>query len=170
MITGLWRAMMSALREGPVQTVKVQVFDDMGRVQVERHQDYGFAAAPANGEGIVIECDGHMVVLRIDQVDGRPELQANEVSVWHRDGHKITLKAGRVIDVECDTYNVKTKQYNVQATYSATIDTPTMTVTNMIQSQNLNVSGTSVIDGIDIGAHTHGGVENGGDHTSGPDK
>lgn len=47
----LRRALFRNLREGPVQTVSVRVFDTNARDDAERHQDYGFAGNPVDGQG-----------------------------------------------------------------------------------------------------------------------
>lgn len=90
-----------------VQKYKVDVFETKGAEMAERFQDYGFAAQPSEGEGLVIDAGGSVIVLRIDRLKDRPELSNDDVAVWHKDGAKIHLKANKIIEVDCASFNVK---------------------------------------------------------------
>jgi len=165
------RARMRAQQDsGAVQKVRVDVNDTFGRDDVERLQDYGFSARPSAGEGIVIEVGGHLLVLRMDQTASRPKLELDEVSVWHKEGHSVTLKAGKKIVVDCDIYEVNTQTYIVNAATSAAFNTPTVTASAALASQTINVEGTGMIDGVNVGEHDHGNVQQGLDRTDGPSK
>lgn len=148
-------------------TAGLGAFTDDARDQAERFQDYGFAANPVDGEGLRIEVGGHTFILRMDRLADRPRLDAYEVSVWHKDGHHVTLKAGRLVAVECD-------QLSIKAAVGVIIETPTLALTG-----NQVVSGTTtaqmvvgitdvVANGTGLGEHDHGGVQRGSERSDGP--
>jgi len=148
----LRRALMRGLKDGGVQKVRVEVFDDQTRDGVERWQDYGFAGNPGDGQGLVIEAGGHTVVLRMDRAGERPQLDAYEVAVWHKDGHHVILKAGRQVEVVADQVTVKANM-RVEGDIDCT-----GTVNGAVDVTFAGISGK---------AHGHGGVESGPD-ISGP--
>lgn len=156
----LRRVRIRGLVEGLVQRGRVEGFETDARDQAERFQDYGFAANPVDGEGLRIEVGGHTIILRMDRLADRPRLAAHEVCVWHKDGHRVTLKAGRVVAVDCDVFQVN-------ATTSVSIITPTMAVQG-----NQTVSGSStaqtvkglqdvLVGSTSVKDHDHGNVQNG---------
>ena len=102
----LRRARIRSLKEGLVQTARVESLENDAKDDAERFQDYGFAANVVEGQGLVIHAGGHTVVLRMDRLAERPRLAAYEVSVWHKAGHNVTLKAGKLVEVNCDTFKV----------------------------------------------------------------
>jgi phage gp45-like len=161
----LRRARIRGLAEGLVQKGRVEVFQEDGRDEVERFQDYGLAANAVDGEGLRIEVGGHTFILRMDRLAERPQLAAYEVSVWHKEGHAVTLRAGRVVEVACDTLNINASQ-------GVNITTPTMTVMG-----NQAVSGTATaatvvgtsdvkIGNASVKDHDHGNVSNGPNRTA----
>ncbi|WP_246541802.1 phage baseplate assembly protein domain-containing protein [Collimonas antrihumi] len=155
---------MRALKEGQIQTVRVEIFDSNARDAVERFQDYGLASNPVDGQGLAVECDGHVVVLRMDRLAERPQLAAHEVSVWHKDGHRITLTDGKKIIVDCDEYivNAKTK---------AAFNTPLIEAPSaIIQAKNVQGSEGGTFGGVDSVTHAHDGVQRGNDQSGGPVK
>lgn len=126
-----------------VQKYKISIFETKDAEECERHQDYGFAAQPSEGEGLVIDAGGTMMVLRIDRLKDRPKLSADEVAVWHKDGAKIHLKAGKIIDIDCDTLNIK-------ASAGVTFDTPSIKTTGgLTAAQDVSAGGKSLMQ------HTH---------------
>lgn len=139
----LRRARIRGLAEGKVQRARAEALEDDAKDEAERWQDYGFAANPVDGQGLVINAGGHTVVIRMDRIAERPQLAAYEVAVWHRDGGRITLKAGGVVQIECT-------ELQVTASTGVTMDTP-----------SLVVAGKELVD------HLHSGVVSGGDN-SGP--
>lgn len=166
MRTMLRRGRIRSLREGNVQTGRVEVSPIEARDGVERHQDYGFAANPVDGEGLRIEFGGHTVIIRMDRTAERPQLGAHEVCVWHKEGHRVTLKSGGVIETACT-------RYVVNATEAVEFNTPLVTM-----SGDQVVAGTSTAETVvgltDVifgttasSGHTHGGIER-GDEVSDP--
>lgn len=115
------RARLRGLADGKVQTARAESLENQAHDAAERHQDYGFAAHPVDGQGLVMHLDGHTLVLRLDRIAERPGLAPFEVVVWHHEGHMVKLKAGRVVEVTCD-------HLVVNASVDVTINTPLMTV------------------------------------------
>lgn len=148
----LRRARLRGGKEGPVQTMRAESLENDAKDQAERWQDYGFAAQPVDGQGLVINAGGHTIVLRIDRLAERPGLAAYEVAVWHKEGHYVKLKAGRVIEMSGDSLVINMAN-------SVTINAGSMAVT----------SGALTHNGKNVGStHTHGGVRGGPDSTAGP--
>jgi len=173
----LRRARIRGLAEGKVQTVRTEATEHDAKDSVERWQDYGFAAHPVDGHGLVINWGGHTVVLRMDRLSERPQLDAYEVAVWHREGHMVKLKAGRLVHVTCadylveasNSYTVTSPTYTVNASSGAAFNTPLVDL-----SDDLHVAGmaTSDVDFVSAGVsgngHVHGGVKQGTDQSAGP--
>lgn len=141
----LRRARIRGLAEGQVQTARSEALSNDAKDECERWQDYGFAARPIDGEGLVINAGGSTIVLRMDRIADRPRLAAYEVSVWHKDGARVTLRAGRVVEIDCD-------QLLLRADTSITLDAPTTTVTQP----------SLVLAGLQLHGHRHSGVQSGG--------
>lgn len=156
----LRRVRIRGLVEGLVQKARVEGFETDGREQVERFQDYGFAANPVDGEGLRMEVGGHTIILRMDRLAERPQLAAHEVSVWHKEGHRVTLRNGRVVDINCD-------QLNIVASAGVSIQTPTMTLTgNQVTTGISTVNTDVVVAGSSVKNHDHGNVANGTSRTA----
>lgn len=102
----LRRARIRGLKEGLVQSARVEALANDAKDAAERFQDYGFAANAVEGQGLAITVGGHTFVLRLDRLAERPRLAAYEVALWHKEGHNVTMKAGKLIEVNCDTFKV----------------------------------------------------------------
>lgn len=174
--TLLRRARIRGLTEGKVQVARTEATENDAKDDAERWQDYGFAGHPGDGQGLVINAGGHTIVLRLDRIAERPQLEVYEVAVWHKEGHFVKLKAGKLVEVSCD-------DLVVNAAVSATINTPTFTVnaeagaafnTPLVDlSDDMHLGGTGAADsdfvsnGVSGHGHTHSDVKTGTD-TSGP--
>lgn len=156
----LRRAFMRGVTEGAVQEVSVNVFDTSARENVERWQDYGFAGNPGDGQGLVIEVGGHTVVLRLDRIDGRPQLKAAEVAVWHRDGHKVLLTDNGKVRIECTTFEVLAKD-------GVHIETPTLETSEMFLAKTAQITEGAQIADRDFLGHQHDNVERGDEQSGG---
>lgn len=154
------RVRIRNLVEGLVQIGSLVGFEPDARDRAERFQDYGLATNPVSGEGLRIEVGGHTFILRMDRLAERPQLAAYEVCVWHKEGHSVTLRAGRVVDVDC-------AQLNIVASAGVSIQTPVMALQG-----NQTVSGSStaqtvigltdvVIGEESVKDHDHGNVSHG---------
>lgn len=155
----LRRARLRSLKEGQVQTVRGEATENDVKDAVERFQDYGFAANPVEGQGLVINAGGHTIVVRMDRLAERPQLDSFEVRVWHKEGHHIALKDGKLIEVECDDFvlkatnsvKIETQTMTVQASTKARVESPLTENTGLLQTQNLTIGltgpGTATMSG-----------------------
>jgi phage baseplate assembly protein V len=148
-----------SLKEGRMQTGRVEGLPNDARDDAQRPQDYGFAGQPVSGEGLKLEIGGHTVVIRLDRITERPELAEYEVAVWHKEGHTIKLKTNGVVEVTCTTLAVA-------ASAAITMASPAVT----INSAAVAINGASLKhNGVNVGStHTHGGVQAGGARTAVP--
>ena len=127
----LRRMLIRLLTEGTVQRVAVDGHDVEADDAVDRPQDYGFAGRPGAGSfAWVLEVDGYRIALRAEAAQGRPSLADWDVAMWHKEGHAIYLKKGRVIELDCD-------HLRVNATQSATFTTPQLTCTGPVKAPNI---------------------------------
>lgn len=133
-----------------VQQYKISVFETKDAEDAERFQDYGFTSQPSEGEGLVIDAGGVVMVLRIDRLKDRPAIADDDVAVWHKSGSKMHLKDGKVIDVDCATFNIK-------ASDGVHFQTPLITTSGGISAaQDVSAAGVSLT------GHTHQEHDNGG--------
>lgn len=150
----LRRARLRGLTEGPVQRARAEVNEVDAKDDAERWQDYGFAAQPVSGEGLVMHVAGHTIVLRMDRLAERPELAQHEVCVWHKDGHRVTLKAGRLVQVDCT-------ELVVNASAAVRLNTPLVQVSTRLTVPTAQAATSLTIAGKELRDHVHGGVEPG---------
>lgn len=141
------------LVEGVFQRGRTEGLPNEARDDVQRPQDYGFAANPVEGQGLTLEVGGHTVIVRMDRLGERPALANYEVAVWHKDGHSVKLGGGGLIEITgVDvTLNVA-NQLTLNAGNGVVINSATLTH-----------------NGVNVGrTHTHGGVAVGLANTTGP--
>jgi phage baseplate assembly protein V len=142
--------------EGKIQSARVEVFENLGRDEAMRPQDYGFTSLPVDGQALVIEAGGHTIVLRQDVLASRPAMAAYDVAVWHKDGHMVSLKSGRVVQIDCD-------QLVVNAATSITLNTPSISApTASILTKLLTATVDVIAGGKSAKTHAHGGISRGG--------
>ncbi|MBK1613376.1 hypothetical protein CKO44_07820 [Rubrivivax gelatinosus] len=168
----LRRARIRGLTEAVVQRGRAESTQQDAKDGVERWQDYGFAAQPVDGQGLVLNVGGHTIILRCDRIGERPNLAAFEVSVWHREGHRVTLKDGRLVHVECDelvvdaSTRVRFNTPRVEA--SAAVDVGTaLTAGESCAAPAVAASASLKVQGKEMHQHAHGSVSQ-GHETSGP--
>lgn len=144
-----------------VQGLQVSLLEGEVRDGVERFQQYGFSSVPLAGCEAVMVCVGgnrdHGIVIATEdrryRVVGLP---GGAVAIYtHEDqqagGHKIVLKEGRLIDVDCDILTVN-------ATTKAVFNTPLLQVND----------GDVKADTISLKHHVHNGVQTGAGNTGLP--
>jgi phage gp45-like len=142
------------LREGPMQIGRVEGLPNDARDDAQRPQDYGFAAMPVDGQGLKLEIGGHAIIIRMDRLAERPHLAEYEVCVWHKEGHKLTLKAGGVVQVDCT---------------QLVINAPLTAISGDVTVGGTIVSGGDMTGaGVSLQNHTHGGVSAGPSDTAPP--
>jgi phage gp45-like len=148
-------ARVRGVAEGKMQQGRAEVFDSMARDEAMRPQDYGFTSLPVEGQGLVIEAGGHTIILRQDVLASRPQLAAYEVAVWHKEGHMVSLKAGKLVQVDCD-------RFVVNAATSITMATPSIVAaTATLLSKVVSAVTSLVVAGKEMSNHTHGGISRG---------
>ncbi|MBY0234147.1 MAG: hypothetical protein K2W93_04130, partial [Burkholderiaceae bacterium] len=120
--------------------------------------------------GLVINVGGHTLVLRMDRLAERPQLAPLEVALWHKEGHFVKLKAGKVVEVGCDklivnaavSVAITSPNVAIHASGGVQVETPTVSM-----SQDLAVAGTAtaqvdvVGNGTSLHGHVHGAVKRG---------
>jgi len=150
------RARLRGLVDGAVQVVRAEALESDAKDGAERWQDYGFSANPVDGQGLVINWAGHTVVLRMDRIGERPAMAAYDVAIWHKEGHEVRLKAGKVVQVTCDHLVVNAAQdvtitspvVAINASTSVTLTTPTTHATGVANVDgNLTVGGSAAVTG-----------------------
>jgi len=117
-----FRAVLTALDTKPgVQLLQADGLSGEKLQASELFQHFGFTSAPPAGtQCIVLPLGGktaHSVIVATEagayRVDG---LKSGEVAVYNQSGAKITLKEGKVIEIECDELRVKAgKSIHMQA-------------------------------------------------------
>lgn len=65
------------------------------------------------------------------------DLDTGEVSMVHREDHYIHLKNDRIVQIECDSYRVNCKQYEVSAKQGASFNTPKTIISGAAQINGL---------------------------------
>ena len=151
----LRRARMRGLKEGQVQTVRVEALENDAKDNAERFQDYGLAANPVDGQGLVITVGGHVIVLRMDRLVERPHLAPYEVSVWHKEGHAVTLRDGKVVEVSCDSFIVN-------AATSVQLNSPTVAMSGAATVVGRVDAGGVTAAGKQLDGHDHNDLTSGG--------
>lgn len=132
---------------------------------MERIQNYGFTAVPHSGaEGIVVFAGGdrsHGLVIAVEDKRYRlKSLQNGEVAIYTDEGDNITLKRGKVIEINTDTLVVN-------ASVKCQFNTPLMEVSGEIKAvENItdqyNLGGSSMANMRNIyNSHTHTGDDGG---------
>lgn len=161
MLSNLMRwVRVRGLTEGRMQKGRVEGLENDARDDAQRPQDYGFAANAVAGEGLKLEIGGHTVIIRLDRTAERPRLAAYEVSVWHKEGHNVTLRAGKIIEANCDIFRVN-------AAVKVELNTPTVNASNTIvaatkvQAPTVAAGGSLTVAGKEVAGHSHGNVQNG---------
>ena len=150
------------LKEGKFQRGRVEGFEGDVRDDAQRPQDYGFAANPVDGEGLKLEVGGHTIIVRVDRTAERPQLPAYEVAVWHKEGHMVRLRAGRIIQADCD-------QLVVNASTGVVLNAPTVAISGALTVGSTVVAAGNVTGaGKSLATHTHSGVQAGGSNTGAP--
>lgn len=155
-------AQVRSLVEGLMQRGRAEGHAVEARDAAPRPQDYGFAGNPGEGQALYLEVNGQTVILRIDRLTKRPALAPLEVAVWHDEGHMVRLKAGRVVEVDCDVFRVN-------AATGVELNTPTVAMSAAATVGTTLVAQTDVQGGgKSLAGHRHSNVLNGPGQTDTP--
>ena len=138
-----------------LQSVQVVALDSEVLDEVERFQEYGYTSHPhPQAECVVLAVGGmrqHPLIVAIDDRRYRvTDLKAGEVCLYTDEDesgspHRITLKRGRVVEIE---------GAEIRLVASGSVK---------VESGSLTHNGTNVGDD-----HTHGGIRSGPGRTTGP--
>ena len=191
------RARLSSLNGDPgLQLSQGKALEGEQMQAVEVVQQFGFTSGiPADSQLIVLPLSGRSsasVVIATEHGAYRLKVGQGEARMYSQEGAYIHIKAGRIIDIDCDnlTINVK-EQATITAGRGVTIDTPQTTVTGNVMAtgekgdsvsmtasvsiqgdisqQGSHISsGDQVAGGISQINHTHTGVQPGGGNTGKP--
>lgn len=168
-----FRAVLTRVNSGgQIQTVQARALAGEQLQDNELFQHYGFTSNPLPGTMAVIlplgGATSHGIVIATEHGAYRLKgLKSGEVALYTDEGAKIVLKRGRIIDVECDTYRVKCKNYEVDAEEDAYFNTPMVTASQQVTAQaKITGNGGMAIKG-GTGAAFEGNIgQTGGNYTT----
>ncbi|MGE4848761.1 phage baseplate assembly protein V [Yersinia enterocolitica] len=168
-----FRAVLTRVNSGgQIQTVQARALAGEQLQDNELFQHYGFTSNPLPGTMAVIlplgGATSHGIVIATEHGAYRLKgLKSGEVALYTDEGAKIVLKRGRIIDVECDTYRVKCKNYEVDAEEEAYFNTPMVTASQQVTVQaKITGNGGMAIKG-GTGAAFEGNIgQTGGNYTT----
>lgn len=125
-----------------IQQVQVSGLANETIQDLELIQHFGFTSAPPAGTQVVVIPLGgkttHGVIVATENGAFRVKnLKSGETAIYDASGSTIILKNGRVIDVDCDAFNVNCKTYSVTASESADFKTPKLETDQQFVSQGL---------------------------------
>ena len=97
--------------EEPIQRLQLSGLADETLQDLELMQSFGFTSnPPAETEAIVIPLGGattHGIVIATENGNFRiKSLQPGEVAVYNESGASITLKKGKIINIDCSALNI----------------------------------------------------------------
>jgi phage baseplate assembly protein V len=127
----------------PIQSAQVAALADEVLQDVEQIQQFGFTSNPPVGsEAIVLPLSGqtsHGIIIATEYGEYRIKaLAAGEVAVYNQSGASITLKNGKLIEIDCETLNIKAPA-GVKIEAAAGVNIDAQAGVN-ISAQNVNCS------------------------------
>lgn len=140
-VRAAFRGVLNLVKSGSdIQQVQVSGLADETIQDLELMQHFGFTSVPPAGtQAVVIPLGGkttHGIIVATENGSFRVRnLNDGEVAIYDSSGSTIILKNGRVIDIECDSFNVKCKQYSVTASSGANFKTPKLETDQQFVSQ-----------------------------------
>ena len=168
-----FRGVVASIKSGPaVQLVQADALEGENLLDLELFQDYGFTSNPPPGTmTVVLPLGGktsHGIVVATEHGDYRLKaLKSGEVALYTDEGARIVLKRGRLIEVDCDTYKINCKDYQVNASGGAKFETPMVTASAQVTAQGqINGNGGMAVQGGN-GAAINGTLRATGDVTAG---
>lgn len=140
-VRAAFRGVLNLVKSGSdIQQVQVSGLADETIQDLELMQHFGFTSVPPAGtQAVVIPLGGkttHGIIVATENGSFRVKnLNDGEVAIYDSSGSTIILKNGRVIDIECDSFNIKCKQYSVTASGGANFNTPKLETDQQFVSQ-----------------------------------
>lgn len=140
-VRAAFRGVLNLVKSGSdIQQVQVSGLADETIQDLELMQHFGFTSVPPAGtQAVVIPLGGkttHGIIVATENGSFRVKgLKNGETAIYDSSGSTIILKNGRVIDIECDSFNVNCKKYQVKATEGANFVTPKLETDQQFVSQ-----------------------------------
>ena len=136
-----------------IQKVQVSGLADETIADMEFMQQFGLTSVPPAGTQVVVIPVGgattHSVVVATENGSFRVKnLKGGEVAVYDASGSSIVLRNGKLIEIECDRFVLKCKEYSVNATQAAKFDTPLLETSQVMTAQGqINGNGGMTVQG-----------------------
>lgn len=96
-----------------IQQVQVNGLAGEKLQDAELFQHFGFTSCPPAGtQCIVLPIGGqtsHSIIIATENGAYRLQVASGEVAIYSDEGAFVHIKKGRIVEVECDEYHVKTK-------------------------------------------------------------
>lgn len=181
-MTGIRRAFRGRLTRVnsavKIQQAQVNALAGEQLQDAELFQHFGFTSNPPAGtQCIVLPLGGqtsHSLIIATEHEKYRiTQLASGEMAIYSMDGAYVAIKRGRIVEVECDIYRVRCKQYdvttedfNVAASKGAEFDTPELHGTNEVSDGKSTISKLRST----YNDHTHPENGDGGGTTSKPNQ
>ncbi|MDX3981324.1 phage baseplate assembly protein V [Pasteurella multocida] len=172
----VFRGVLNLVKSGD-NIQKAQVSGLAGEIlqDVELMQQFGFTSVPPAGTQVVVVPVGgkttHSIIIATENGAFRVKnLENGETALYDQSGSTIILKQGRLVEVDCDTFKLNCKTYQVNASASADFTTPKLETSAVLTAQGkINGNGGMAVQG-GSGASFSGDVEqSGGDFTTSGD-
>ncbi|WP_429913865.1 phage baseplate assembly protein V [Klebsiella pneumoniae] len=149
-----------------IQQVQVNGLAGEKLQDAELFQHFGFTSCPPAGtQCIVLPIGGqtsHSIIIATENGAYRLQVASGEVAIYSDEGAFVHIKKGRIVEVECDEYHVKTKKYTVKAEdYDVTATAGANFKTPLLKAREQLSDGKSTLDAMretyDDHDHEHGG-------------
>ncbi|HII3779140.1 phage baseplate assembly protein V [Pasteurella multocida] len=172
----VFRGVLNLVKSGD-NIQKAQVSGLAGEIlqDVELMQQFGFTSVPPAGTQVVVVPVGgkttHSIIIATENGAFRVKnLENGETALYDQSGSTIILKKGRLVEVDCDTFKLNCKTYQVNASASADFTTPKLETSAVLTAQGqINGNGGMVVQG-GSGASFSGNVQqSSGDFTTNGD-
>lgn len=168
-----FRGVINLVKSGDsIQKAQVSGLAGETLQDVELMQQFGFTSVPPAGTQVVVVPVGgkttHSIVIATENGVFRVKnLKNGEVAIYDQSGSTIILKQGRLIEVECDTFKLNCKTYQVNATTSADFTTPKLETSAILTAQGqINGNGGMAVQGGSGATFSGNVVQTGGDFTT----
>lgn len=124
------RGIVKSVVKGVIQRISATIWGDGSLDDREFFQHYGYTSRPKPGAEVIFIRQGNAIVaIASDDRRYRLEIEEGEVALYSDEGDKIHLKRGRIIEIiGGEKITASTKIAEVNATTSATVTSPTVTV------------------------------------------
>ncbi len=124
------RGIVKSVIQGVIQRVSATVWGDGSMDDREFMQHYGYTSRPKPGAEVIFIRQGNSITaIASDDRRYRLAIEEGEVALYTDEGDRIHLKRGRIIEIiGGEKIVANTKVAEVNATTSATVTSPTVTV------------------------------------------